>query len=252
MATPINLSSYVILDTVQAAHADLTLDNRIVRFGDPLVKVCDYQSLIPGACSLTVSVAEVLQQTTLTPVAANSSTYSFRITQFNINTGTNIVREYFYTTAAAGDDATSICDALRDQVNADTIIQVTATGAATLILTADAGYPIFTVTILQTGGGFTQATGTAGVRSVNTDADLTRMGITGFTGTAYTNLHLEFYKQVGDLNTIGQGQHWMWDAYVDEGEAQYGDLLTYMEEMMAGVNAGAATTDPNTVSLLDT
>jgi hypothetical protein len=243
------LYSYVVLDTVQAAAADLGIANQQISFGNPKVPIAKWPTLIAGQCYIQASVAETPQVTTLTPTAANSSTYTFFIQQYNINTGETITRYYTYTTAASGDNATSICNAFRSQINADPIIQITATGAATLILTADTGYPIFTVTITATGGGLVQAATTPGVRSKNLQADLARQGIT-VSGAAYTRWHIEFSNFQGTSNTIAQSQPKVWEAFINEADADSGALVTRITELMQTFASGGTVVDPEILAVV--
>jgi hypothetical protein len=241
--------NYVVLDTVQALAADVTVANQQISFGNPLVPVCKWPSLMPGgACYLQASVAEVLQVTTLTPVAAASSTYTFIIQQYDIANGVTLSRMYTMTTAAAGDTATTICNFFRTQINADDTMKVVASGAATLILTAETGYPIFVVTITATGGGLTQATGTAGVRSVNTLADLTREGV-DVTGAAYYRWHLEFLNYQGNSNTLGVRQYQIWEAFILTGAANRAALTTRLTEIMNTFASGGAVVDPEILAV---
>jgi hypothetical protein len=159
--------------------------------------------------------------------------------------GTTIIRQYQVTTASSGDTATTICDAFRSLINADPIIHVAATGAATLILTAETGWPQFTVNLQFLGGGLTQVAGTAGVFAVGTLASLALQGIT-VTNATYYQVHLEFTPIIGDnLKNPIQNMS-VWDAYINAGDGDTAALIvTWTEELGNLVLAAAAASIEN-------
>ena len=119
-------------------------------------------------------VAETLQVTTLTPAAfVAGNVYQFTIGQM-INGVVNTVNVEY--TAAAGDNVTTICDALRSIVGVLTAasqIHITATGTTTLILTAETGNPVFVVSTISN---LTAVTGTPGVAAIGKGANLVAQG----------------------------------------------------------------------------
>ena len=246
--------SYRFVDTTNGA-ADVTVKNSYLLFGSTNQRVCEYKNLIPGACTITPYAAETLQVTTVTPTAAASSTYSLYISQYNSNTGSIMTRFYTYTTASSGDTATTIGDALRAQINADQsngVIQVVGTGTTTLILTAQAGYPVFAVTLVSLGGGLAQSTGTAGVVGYGSSTSLAAEGYTGYTGTTYTRWHLEFYARLNESNTLAQGQRVAWDAFLNTAATNYAALLAAIKDVMSNYPVGGTTVaNPEALSLLD-
>jgi hypothetical protein len=202
MANP-NYPNYrvIVLDAVQAGGADWVLDNGVFSIGNPLTALCHYRDIVKS--KITAPVAEQLQVTTLTPTAAANSVYEITIQQYNPNSGTYWTQSWSYTTAASGDDATSISTYFRTAVNAATaagVLKIAATGTSTLILTALTGYAKFTVVINRTGGGFTQSTGTAGIAAVGTVAALALQGIT-VTAGPYTQVAIEYNPIGGYDNT---------------------------------------------------
>lgn len=201
--------------------------------------------------SATATVAETVQVTTLTPVAANSSTYTFAVNQYDIANDKMITATFSYTSLPAGDTATTICNAFRAMMPLNTNVQITPSGAATLILTAITRYPIFTITITATGGGFTQATGTPGVRSVGLAADValayTKAGLTAPTGlaAAYTTYKLKYTQnatpELGNVTRDSLNSHTL---YVSTSATNYAAFAARMVEVMAAYAAGGTTSDP--------
>jgi hypothetical protein len=227
---------YLVVDTIQAAGADLTLNNGVISFRNPAQNICRYLDITKA--SVTAAVTEQLQVTTLTPVNAANSVYEILIQQFNPVTGETMTFQYSHTTAASGSSATTICDYFRDLINADQLIKIAATDTATLILTAEAGFAQFTVTILQTGGGFTQSTGTAGIVAVGTTAALALQGIT-VSGTDYTTVHMEWTPVTGATVKTPNGTPFVLDIYLDEDASNYAGLLAKFQYILAGRSVSA-------------
>ena len=228
---------YAVLDTVQASAADLSVVNGLIRSGNPLADVCYYNAITKA--SITAPVTEVLQVTTVTPTAVASTTYGITISQYDYATGNAIVRQYFYTTAASGDTATTICNSFRTQINNDAVIKVAATGAATLILTAETGYPQFTVIFTNGNASLAQSTGTAGVVAVGTTAALARQGIT-VTGASYTQVHIEYNQRSGlnlkDQVTLAS----VFDLYINQADANRAALVTAWTRELGNLVIGGA------------
>lgn len=118
--------------------------------GDTKGEACPRLPLIPrsGINKIVTNKGKVetLNVQTLTFTAANSTDYSFSVKQ-TIN-GVDKIVNFFYTsdaTATAAEIATAIVNTFNAQ-NAQNGIFVTATGSASPVtLTAQAGYPLFTV-----------------------------------------------------------------------------------------------------------
>jgi len=94
--------------------------------------------------------AEVLRVITVTPTAANSTDYRLVLSAekgltFNNNLPNEIQSVFTHSTPASGATATTIGDAFRAAINAHPFwsTRVVATGTTTLIITAKAGFPIF-------------------------------------------------------------------------------------------------------------
>jgi hypothetical protein len=123
------------LSTVAAAGADCTVSNGFVYVTglDPMLQKGIYPT------GVVDPVTEVLQVTTGTPSVANSTFYGISITYTNKKTGIleSITMDY---TSDASATATEICDYFRNAINGmSEILPITATGTATLILTAVTG-----------------------------------------------------------------------------------------------------------------
>lgn len=225
-----------ILDTVQALAADLSVANGWYAVGNPLERKFHYGSCIPGKVFIKAPVTEVLQVTTLTPVASANTTYAIIIQQYDVANQSWVT----YTdsmTASSTDTPTTICNYFRNNVNASGQLRITASGAATCILTAETGYPIFIVTITQTGGGFTQATGTAGVIAVNTQAALALQGIT-VANASYTQVHVEYYSNNGDQLKGRNTLHSVYDLYINQASANRAALVTAFTESLGNLIIG--------------
>lgn len=97
-----------------------------------------------------VYAAEVARVITITPTAANSTDYRVVLSAekgqaFNTNLPNEIQTTFTHTTPASGGTATTIGDAFRTAINNHPYwgSRVTCTGTTTLIITAKAGFPIF-------------------------------------------------------------------------------------------------------------
>lgn len=192
--------------------------------------------------SITLSVVETLQVTTLTPVAANNSVYQFIIQQYNFSTGKTYTGTYTYTTAASGDTATTISDAFKNQINNDQNIKIStdALGGATIVLTAETGYPVFTVSILQVGGGLTQATGTPGVVAVGTAEALALQGITVGSANQYTTVHIEYSPVTGQNIKDGVAVASVLDLYLEKNAGDYATVVGDITADLDGTDAADA------------
>lgn len=94
--------------------------------------------------------AEVARVITITPTAVNSTDYRIVLSAekgqaFNNNLMNEIQTVFTHTTPASGGTATTIGDAFRAAINNHPFwsTRVTVTGTTTIIITAKAGYPIF-------------------------------------------------------------------------------------------------------------
>jgi len=229
---------YTSLETIQALAADLSVVNGMIRSGNPLTDVCKYNTITKA--TITAPVAETLQVATITPTAVASTAYGITISQYDYNTGNPIVKQYYYTTAASGDTATTIGDAFRSQINADPTIKVAATGTTTLVLTAETGYAQFQV--IKTGStvgntSLAVVATTPGVVAIGTLAALARQGIT-LPSASYTQIHIEYNQPTGpdlkDQVTLAS----VWDLYISQGATNRAALVTAWTELLGNLIIG--------------
>lgn len=237
---------YLVINSTDVTSTSWQVVDGLVKIAGQ--NVCKYKEL--AKASVTASVAETLQVTTLTPTAAANSTYQIMIQQYNFSTGRTYTGTYTYTTAAAGDTATTIGDYFRAQINADPTLRVVATGTTTLILTAEAGFPVFTVTILSVGGGLTQTTGTPGVVAVGTTAALALKGITVPAGKTYTTVHIEYAPVGGMIIKDPTAPYAMYDLYLDNADADTAALVTVITNNLNGLDNAGTVANPQAISII--
>lgn len=171
-------NTWSILSTIQASAADLSVANHKLSItGCPTVDTRTMQSWDDG---LNSSLTEVAQITTVTPTAANSTTYTLYISQWVPSLGKMVYGYLTHTTASSGDTATTICDAWRDQLEAQTQIKITGSGTSTLVLTGQTGSPLFTVTNIEPST-TTQSSAQAGV-AITSSTTVS----TGYLGAVFT------------------------------------------------------------------
>ena len=233
--------TYIVADVYAATSWVMAAG--VITWGDPLATdaqvVTKYNAITKA--SITPSVAETPQVTTLTPVAAANSVYTIMIQQYNFSTGKTYTGTYTYTTAASGDTATTISNAFKNQINADQNIKITtdALGAATATLTAEAGFPVFTVTVLSAGGGLTAPTTTPGVVAIGTTAALALKGIT-VSGAAYTTVHLEYSPVTGQNIKDGVAVASVLDLYLNAADGDLAAVVAAITADLDGTDAAAA------------
>jgi hypothetical protein len=249
------MPTFSLLRTIAATAGD------IVRAGGTVTITNSPPFGYEGISSLvrTASVAETLQITTLTPTAAATSTYSGIVTQYDIATNKTLTGRFSYTTAASGDTATTIGNAIRSELNQFVnagALKVALTGTTTVIITALTRYPIFTVTLTQLGGGLTQSTGTAGVQSVNLAADVllaySKAGLPAptLTGASYTSYAYR-YATAGplDLGNVQRNVQDLNTLFVDNTlGTNYTNFNASMVEIQSSYVSGGTTVDPLLVS----
>lgn len=241
-------NQYLVINDTAVTASSWVLANGVITIAGQ--QVCKYKEL--RKASVTASVNETPGVQTLTPVAANNSVYQFMIQQYNFTTGVTYTGMYTYTTAASGDTATTICDAFRAQINADQVLRITATGTTTLILTAEAGFPVFTVTILQVGGGLTQPSPatTPGVVAVGTTAALALKGITVPALKTYTTVHLEYAPITGMNIKDSVDLYSVYDLYLDNADTHTGPLVTVITNNLNGLDNLGTVANPEAIATI--
>lgn len=249
------MGTYSLLQTIAATAGDIVRGS-----GNVAITGCPtfaYEGI--SSLSRTASTAQTLQVTTLTPTAAASSTYAFTIRQYDITNNRWLECNFSYTSLAAGDTATTIVTALKSEITAATAagtLQVTPSGTTTLILTAITRYPIFTVTITNIGGGLTQNTGTAGVRSINLAADVllayakAGLPVPTLTGASYTSYTYRYGTAapvaLGNVQRTAQDIH---TVFVDNTlGTNYTNFNASMVEIQTAYVSAGTTVDPLLVS----
>lgn len=213
------------------------------------VPACRFLDIVPNTVTKKVAVASQTNGTgTVTPLAGaslNGITYAILITQLNILTGTYYTNTYTVTTPVSGTiTATTISAQLILAVNADPNIHVLASASgATMLLTAEAGYATFGVTIITIGEGLTYTAGTAGVYifGVTPYTALLIAGLTtptDFIGSTagYTRYQWIANVPITPTDTMSTSQPVQFNVFVNQDNAagtQSTDLITAIDAIWA-------------------
>lgn len=156
-----------VLNTVTTLGTDAYVDSNgyLNIQGTPAFKASSISSM-----TITPYVAEVAQVSTVTiDTTSNNAVYSLSLICNDVNSGM-ITSVPLNVTSDSTASATEICDAFRAIINSMPELSVTASGTSTLILTAKAGFPIFTLTTADSK--MSIAATTAGVVGVGTGTSL--------------------------------------------------------------------------------
>lgn len=156
-----------VLNTVTTLGTDAYVDSNgyLNIQGTPAFKASSISSM-----TITPYVAEVAQVSTVTiDTTSNNAVYSLSLICNDVNSGM-ITSVPLNVTSDSTASATEICDAFRAIINSMPELSVTASGTTTLILTAKAGFPIFTLTTADSK--MSIAATTAGVVGVGTGTSL--------------------------------------------------------------------------------
>ncbi len=213
--------------------------------------VCQWKNIMLGSVKKYIAAAEVLAVWTLTPTTIISGApIGIEITQWYPENQNNFeqpkVRTLIVDVPAAGYTATQLCDAFRAQYFASGTnqFQITASGTSTLILTANAGYPIVFVRFvaITAGNVATLANGTAGVNARGNAAQLLANGVPSsqVTGTAYTLYAMSYTEDTGYNNTDKVSQPdrvWIW---LNEADSDYSTAITNTDALLQGLAGGVA------------
>ncbi len=172
-------NTYNIMSTLSATQtSNILVDAHTFAItGAPTI---DWRTTQSWGSGLNSSLTEVAQITTVTPTAANSTTFELYITQWVPSLNRMVDGYLTYTTQSSGDTATTICNAWRSSLSAQTSIKITGSGTSTLVLTGDAGSPIFTVTNISPSA-TTQTSAQAGVAIASSTTVST-----GYVGAVFT------------------------------------------------------------------
>jgi len=244
-------NTYSVLSTIQAAAADITQSQGVLSITG-LVPM--KYSLIQGTGAGELApVAETLGVQTVTPTAANNSTYTLVITQYVKSIGRLVTEQISYTTAASGDTATTICNAWRAQLAAFKDLKITGSSAATLVLTAQTGNAIFTVIALQSS--IAVVNGTPGVASRGTYADLVSAGVDASllsVGATYSTTVFDY--GVLSSNTVGgqtSSEENIQTLYTDIAATNYAAFSTRLDEVLNDYAAGTTDADPANLAIIE-
>ena len=215
------INSWSVINSPQAASADLDINGGVINVTtvNNRFPAVVYDNLTHLGAGVVTFVAEQLQQTTLVFSAANNTTYKFTLSQ-EVD-GETKMQTFFYTSDANASTA-EICAAFVAQVNASSF-KVTASGSGSPItLDAQAGYPIFKVTLVAN---FTsQATGTAGIAAAYTGAQLLALGVEDAqAGTNYHYWKFTFANPLPSNNTMAKAEEIGHSLYI--ADSANGDTL---------------------------
>lgn len=215
------INSWSVINSPQAASADLDINGGVINVTtvNNRFPAVVYDNLTHLGAGVVTFVAEQLQQTTLVFSAANNTTYKFTLSQ-EID-GETKMQTFFYTSDANATTA-EICAAFVAQVNASSF-KVTASGSGSPItLDAQAGYPIFKVTLVAN---FTsQATGTAGIAAAYTGEQLLALGVEDAqAGTNYHYWKFTFANPLPSNNTMAKAEEIGHSLYI--ADSANGDTL---------------------------
>jgi hypothetical protein len=193
-----------VLNTVSPLGVDAIVDaNGYLNLqGVPAFKTSSIDSVV-----ITPYVAEVAQVSTVTIATANpNALFSLSLICNNVTSGM-IVSVPLTVTSDSSTSATEICDAFRAAINSMPELSVTASGTSTLVVTAKAGFPIFTLatsdakmTIATTAGRVGVGTGTSLIGTYPSTAGYFNAG--GFTAASQI-VATNNYTQVLVTSTTG-------------------------------------------------
>lgn len=202
----------------------------------------DFPMLLGGikAGVYQAGAAETARVITITPTAVNSTDYRIVLSSekgqvFSNNLPQEFQAVFTYSTKASGDTATTISAAFIAAINAHPYwsTRVTASGTTTIVLTAKAGFPIFSVGV---GANLSQALTTAGAPGVGVGATLLSSGY--FTDAAYGtpvsgqtyNVLSFMVEQVGN-GGLHSGVFERWQIYINN-NSNNATLLSLLQGLL--------------------
>jgi hypothetical protein len=215
------INSWSVINSPQAASADLDINGGVINVTtvNNRFPAVVYDNLTHLGAGVEDFAAEVLQITNVVFTASNNVTYVLSISQ-QID-GEVRSRRFFYTADSTASDS-EICAAFVAQINAADL-KITASGSGSpLTLTAQAGYPVFVVTLNTA---FTsQSTSQAGVYATYTGAQLLAMGVEdAAVGTNYHYWKFTFAKPLPSNNTMAKAEEVGHSLYI--ADSANGDTL---------------------------
>lgn len=246
--------------TVTAAGADVVVSNHLLICGaaalatlpnSPQIDVRQIES-----ATLAAGNAETAGVITVTPTNAASSEFSLQVTQL-VN-GVPKIIILSTTTAASGSSATTICDAWRAQLAANTGVKITGSGTATFIMTAQTGYPIIkaqqvTLSNPPVPGTIAVVATTPGVLAKGTYAALVAQGVNPdilVAGQTYSQFRVQFRQpSVNDAAGDVSSSRNIFTLLINGAATNYAALATRIGEIINGYGAGGTTADPEFLAL---
>jgi hypothetical protein len=225
------LQSTSVINSPAATSGDLSVNGGVVNVTtvDNQFPAVRYSNIRTGGAGAVAFTAEDLQVTTVAFSAANNTTYVLSISQ-QIN-GEVRSRRFFYTSdssATVGEIATAFVT----QINASEL-NITASGTGSpLTLTANAGFPIFVVTLNTA---FTSQTlVNSGKFAAYTGDQLIALGVANaLSGTNYHYWNFTYVRDLVSNNTLAKGEeleHTLFIADGTEGDA----LIASIQGMLDG------------------
>lgn len=230
-----NINGYNVLTSLSAAGADISFANN--KFSVTGGLVFDPRKVVSTSGIIT-TVAEVPQVDTLTITAAASTAYRISIVQVKPN-GVVMSEVFNYTSLASGDTATTIGDKFRSMINQSNL-EIVASGGATLILTANAGYPVFTSSVAGSVGTIAIVLTTAGVYAVNTYASLVANGVPSSSltvGATYTSWNVVYEYSDGSVDKLLDQSQNQWTVYAQDGITNLSAFVAKLSLVNSYVNA---------------
>lgn len=226
-----NIINYNVLSTLTTGGGDANIVGYdiVITGAIPI----DYRGIV-GTSGIVTTVAETSQVTTFTPTAGQNSTQFVLLLNQTVSGGVVLNQQFVYTSDASM-TATEVCEGFRTAIN-NSNFEIVASGTATLILTANAGYSKFTLTVLAGAG--SNVTGTPGVYAVNTYASLTAAGVVGVSaGKTYTSLQYQWVDLVGTVDKLTDSVVNQWTVYVDDSATNYAAFLVKLQSIINAVAA---------------
>lgn len=214
-------------------------------------RVCEWKGIVSGSVKKYVSASETASVWTITPgIPVSGAPVGIEVTQWYPSSQNNFenpkVRTLIVDVPASGYTVEQLCDAFRAQYFATGTnqFQITASGTSTLILTANAGYPIVFVRFvaITAGNTATVVNTTAGVNARGNAAQLVANGVPAATasGTAYTLYTIEYAEKTGQSNSMVVMQNdrvWIW---LNEADSDYATAITNTDNLLSGLASGVA------------
>lgn len=242
-----NTPRNIVLNSYSATP--FSVEDGILYAGDE--RVCAWKGIMSGSVQKYVAATEQLAEWTITPaVPVSGAPVGIEVTQWYPTTQNNFenpkVRTLIVDVPAGGYTAEQLCNAFRAQYFATGTNQfeITASGTSTLILTANAGYPIVFVRFvaITAGNTATVVNGTAGINARGNAAQLIANGVPAATasGTAYTLYTFGYTEKTGLNNSVSVSQPdrvWIW---LNQADSDYAAAIISIDTLLAGLASGVA------------